>query len=263
MICLAVTLPYTDNTLLWCCTQLYALDVSKHKAWNSPLPSLLLLLMKLETMLLMHEALKCKNAHYYINPFMNFKLFKKPCRKIHNSQYIYSCSSRITEPNVFTFWPILPLIKLYIQVNEIRFKINDKYCEVCNVEINFCRVEKEIEIQLISVSTDYLFNMIPLTKSLAVDIKLPALNVTVPESSVARFFKMSVWMWPWLSPISLKGLFSSKVPSSHHCTLPGALPDSWQEKVAHSPTKTSVVLRPLTMKTSFTVKNTHVHTLSL
>lgn len=85
--------------------------------------------------------------------------------------------------------------------------------------------------------------------------------MTVPESSVAKFFKVSVWMWPWLSPISLKGLLSSKLPSSHHCTLPGALPDSWQEKVAHSPTKTSVVLRSHTMKTSFTVeKYTYAYT---
>lgn len=48
------------------------------------------------------------------------------------------------------------------------------------------------EMQLVSVSTDYLYNVIPLTKSLAVDVKLPAMNVTVPESSVARFFKVSV-----------------------------------------------------------------------
>lgn len=107
--------------------------------------------------------------------------------------------------------------------------------------------------------TDYFYNTIPLTKSLAVEVKLPALKMTVPESSVARFFKVSVWMWPGLSPISLKGLFSSMVPSSHHCPFPGALPDSWQEKVAHSPTKTSVVLRPHTMKTSFTVEQ-KIHT---
>lgn len=97
-------------------------------------------------------------------------------------------------------------------------------------------------------------NVIPFTKSLAVDVRLPALNMTVPESSVARFFNVSVWIWLSYTPISLNGLFSSKVPSSHHCTLPGACPESWQEKVAHSPTKTSVVVRPEIMKTSFTVE---------
>lgn len=43
-----------------------------------------------------------------------------------------------------------------------------------------------------NITISNLNNVIPLTKSLAVDVKLPALNVTVPESSVARFFKLSV-----------------------------------------------------------------------
>lgn len=135
---------------------------------------------------------------------------------------------------------------------------------ILNVELKHCRILRDC-IRLketvlsqslgksLSQSAVNIF-MIPLTKSLAVDVKLPALKVTVPESSVARFFKVSVWMWPWASPISLKGLFSNKLPSSHHCTLLWALPESWQEKVAHSPTKTSVDLRPETMKTSFAVE---------
>lgn len=35
-------------------------------------------------------------------------------------------------------------------------------------------------------------NMVPFTKSLAVEDKLPDLNMTVPESSGARFFRVSV-----------------------------------------------------------------------
>lgn len=97
---------------------------------------------------------------------------------------------------------------------------------------------------------------IPLTNSLAEDVKLPVLNRTVPESLGARFFRVRVWILSSPTPIILKGLFSKRVPSSHHWTLPLARRDSWQVNTACSPAKTSVLFIPDTMSTSASAETT-------
>lgn len=97
------------------------------------------------------------------------------------------------------------------------------------------------------VATCFLLTeKIPLTNNLAVDIRDPALKVTVPESWHATSFRVKVWILPSCSEISVTRLLWRGVPSSHHCTFftPGW--ESSQVKVADSPTKTSVFLKPHT-----------------
>lgn len=85
---------------------------------------------------------------------------------------------------------------------------------------------------------------IPLTNNLAEDMRDPALKVTVPESWHATSFRVRVWILPSCSEISVTRLLWRGVPSSHHCTFftPGC--ESSHVKVADSPTKTSVFLKP-------------------